>query len=406
MGSRDAGTPDGAQNCTNNPLKSLPERPGTLGSGGGVPTQHSDIIDKKHQKRPGTPGTPSANEGGAEKTKLRELAQWLRYSNDMNESRVRLIQPVPVGVPGVLSAIQKMSFSTPTMVQSSVPGVLGRSRNDINELTEGAGRSTGRSGAFHPPTEAEARCDELELASDRATDISLPSPPPIDELRARLALADADPERAGDYLYGKASAVPPTATPPVDGSPDSIPSPVPDDLVNRLAAVLARSTPWQRMIETETAMPYFQARAHATLAPLDPLARGLLVTAEEMRAAMPSKPPSQRQAQSPPDSARPDRGSITLGVVAARTAVLTVACTQCSRFGRYRVATLIDQHGAGCAIPELRRVLVSDCPKRGNAHGGCDVWFPELPALFRGANGANGEDMRPGLGLQDARLAI
>jgi hypothetical protein len=173
MGSRDAGTPDGAQNCTNNPLKSLPERPGTLGSGGGVPTQHSDIIDKKHQKRPGTPGTPSANEGGAEKTKLRELAQWLRYSNDMNESRVRLIQPVPVGVPGVLSAIQKMSFSTPTMVQSSVPGVLGRSRNDINELTEGAGRSTGRSGAFHPPTEAEARCDELELASDRATDISL-----------------------------------------------------------------------------------------------------------------------------------------------------------------------------------------------------------------------------------------
>jgi hypothetical protein len=64
-----------------------------------------------------------------------------------------------------------------------------------------------------------------------------------------------------------------------------------------------------------------------------------------------------------------------------------VACTQCSRSGRYRVATLIDQHGAGCVIPELRRVLVSDCPKLGQAHGGCDVWFPELPALVRGDDG-------------------
>ena len=76
--------------------------------------------------------------------------------------------------------------------------------------------------------------------------------------------------------------------------------------------------------------------------------------------------------------------------MAARTAVLVVACTQCSRSGRYRVATLIDQHGAGCVIPELRRVLVSDCPKLGQAHGGCDVWFPELPALFRGDDEGNG----------------
>ena len=107
-----------------------------------------------------------------------------------------------------------------------------------------------------------------------------------------------------------------------------------------------------------------------------------------------------RQEQSPPDTGRPDRGSITLGAVEARTAFLVVACTQCSRSGRYRVATLIDQHGAGCVIPELRRVLVNDCPKRGNAHGGCDVWFPELPALFRGDDGGSG-GMRPALGLQD-----
>ena len=218
-----------------------------------------------------------------------------------------------------------------------------------------------------------------------------PLPPSsIDALRVRLALAAADPERAGDYLRGEARIVPPAAQ-PVDDSPQPIPPPVPDDLVGRLAAALTRSTPWQRMIVPETAMPYFQARAHATLAPLDPLARGLLVTAEETRAAMPSKPASQRQAQSPPDRACPDRGSITLGVVAARTAVLAVACTRCSRSGRYRTATLIEQHGAGCVIPELRRVLVSDCPKRGNVHGGCDVWFPELPAFLRGDDRGKGE---------------
>ena len=209
-----------------------------------------------------------------------------------------------------------------------------------------------------------------------------PVPPPIDEFRARLVLAAADPTRAGDYLRGEASVVPPTA-PPADGSPDPTPLLVPDDLVNRLATVFARSTPWQRVIDPETAMPYLQARARATLAPLNPLARGLLVAAEEARAAVPSKPPSQRLAQSPPGGSLSDRGSIMLGAVAARSAVLVVACTQCSRSGRYRAATLIEQHGAGCTIPELRRVLANDCPQRGNAHGGCDVWFPELPALFR-----------------------
>jgi hypothetical protein len=209
-------------------------------------------------------------------------------------------------------------------------------------------------------------------------------PPPIDELRARLALAAADPERAGDYLRGDARIVPPAAASSAEDRSELTPLPVPEDLVNRLATVLARSTPWQRMIETETAMPYFQARAYATLAPLDPLARGLLVTAEEARATVPPKPPSRRLAKSPSETGRPGRDSITLGAVVARTAVLAVACTQCSRSGRSRISTLIEQHGAVCTIPELRRVLASDCQKRGNAHGGCDVWFPELPALFRG----------------------
>jgi hypothetical protein len=242
----------------------------------------------------------------------------------------------------------------------------------------------------------EYKADVLTLLTDQINEaevsvalpaLSSPAPLPIDEYRARLVLAAADPTRAADYLNGEASVVPPAAAPPVDDGPQPIPLPVPDNLVSRMAAVLARSTPWQRMIVPETATPYFQARAHATLAPLDPLARELLVTAEETRAAMPPKPPSRRQAHSPPDTGCPARGSIMLGDVAARTTVLVVACTQCSRSGRYRVATLIEQHGPGCVIPGLRRVLVSDCPKRGSAYGGCDAWFPELPGLFRGDDG-------------------
>jgi hypothetical protein len=225
-----------------------------------------------------------------------------------------------------------------------------------------------------------------------------PVPPPIDEFRARLTLAAADPTRAGDYLHGEASVVPPAAAPPVEDSPE--PTSVADNLVERLAAIFARSAPWQRVIDQQTAMAYLQARARATLAPLDPLARERLIAAEEARAGEQPKPPSRWLAQSPPNGSLSDRGSIVLGAVAARTAVLLVACTQCSRSGRYRAATLIEQHGAGCTIPELRHVLTSDCQKRGNVHGGCDVWFPELPALFRGDD-SKGRQMNAGTRFQD-----
>ena len=74
-----------------------------------------------------------------------------------------------------------------------------------------------------------------------------PALPPVDEYRARLALAAADPERAGDYLRGEASVVPPVAAPPAENIPE--PTPLPDDLVNRLAAGFIRPAPWQRMID-------------------------------------------------------------------------------------------------------------------------------------------------------------
>ena len=223
-----------------------------------------------------------------------------------------------------------------------------------------------------------------------------PVPPPISEFRARLWLAAADPTRAGEYLRGEATIVPPAAAPPVDDDLEATPLPGPNHLVNQLAAVFARPAPWQRVIDPETAMPYLQARARAILAGLDPLAGGVVVRAEEARAAAPPKPPSQWLAQSPPDTGHPGRGSITLADVAARTVILAVACTQCSRSGRSRISTLIGQHGAGCAIPDLRRVLVSGCPKRGNAHGGCDVWFPMLPGMFRDDGGETAEFLQLG----------
>ena len=77
-------------------------------------------------------------------------------------------------------------------------------------------------------------------------------------------------------------------------------------------------------------------------------------------------------------------GSITLGAVAERTAVLNVACTRCERAGRYNLDTLIARHGADFGIPELLRLLAADCPKRKSisAYDLCGVHCPDLPALF------------------------
>jgi hypothetical protein len=256
----------------------------------------------------------------------------------------------------------------------------------LRRLTELGVSAAADCGALRLRPASKIPTDLLSELRDHKTDVL-----GLLEAEVSVALPALFPPVPGDYLRGEATIVPPVAAPPVDGGPKPTPPPVPDDLINRLAAVFARPAPWQRVIDPETAMPYLQARARATLAPLNPLARGLLVATEEARAAAPPNPPSQRKAQSPPGTGHPGRGSITLGAVAAKTAVLAVACTQCSRSGRSRISTLIEQRGAGCAIPELQRVLASDCPKRGSAHGGCDVWFPELPALFRDDDGGTAE---------------
>ena len=49
------------------------------------------------------------------------------------------------------------------------------------------------------------------------------------------------------------------------------------------------------------------------------------------------------------------RGSITLGAVAAHTAVVTVGCSRCDRAARYRLDRLIARHGPACGIPDVLR---------------------------------------------------
>jgi hypothetical protein len=77
-------------------------------------------------------------------------------------------------------------------------------------------------------------------------------------------------------------------------------------------------------------------------------------------------------------------GSITLGDVAERTAVLNVACSRCERAGRYRLDSLITQHGADFGVPLLLRDLSANCPKRQSitVYALCGIHCPDLPALF------------------------
>ena len=60
----------------------------------------------------------------------------------------------------------------------------------------------------------------------------------------------------------------------------------PTGQVERLARALARPRVGQRISDPEKAMTYFRGEARRRLAPLDPLARGLLVSAEEAEARL------------------------------------------------------------------------------------------------------------------------
>jgi len=76
------------------------------------------------------------------------------------------------------------------------------------------------------------------------------------------------------------------------------------------------------------------------------------------------------------------RGSVTLGDLVDRIAMLEVACSRCQRRGRLRVDLLIERHG-DAELPELRLPLAGDCPKAAvvSISDQCDIYFPGLGAL-------------------------
>jgi hypothetical protein len=84
----------------------------------------------------------------------------------------------------------------------------------------------------------------------------------------------------------------PTDHEPV-GASGSVPLPTSGELIERLAAVLANPRPWQRVTNPEKALVYFKGQAHRLLGPLDPIARGQFVAAEEAKMAPTSCPRGQ-----------------------------------------------------------------------------------------------------------------
>ena len=72
-------------------------------------------------------------------------------------------------------------------------------------------------------------------------------------------------------------------------------------------------------------------------------------------------------------------GSVTLGDLLDRIAMLEVACSRCERRGRLQVDRLIERHG-DMELPELGRVLARDCRKAAavSISDRCDVFFPKL----------------------------
>ena len=77
-------------------------------------------------------------------------------------------------------------------------------------------------------------------------------------------------------------------------------------------------------------------------------------------------------------------GVITLGELAERSPVLSVACRRCGRNGRLHVAKLIAQHGAAMGLPQLKHILAADCPRLNSwsIYDRCGANYPELPRLF------------------------
>jgi hypothetical protein len=70
-------------------------------------------------------------------------------------------------------------------------------------------------------------------------------------------------------------------------------------------------------------------------------------------------------------------GAILLGDLVGGIDRLEVRCRYCDRYGRLRLAKLIEEHGADMPGPELAVLLEKDCSKADAPWGErCWVYFP------------------------------
>jgi hypothetical protein len=83
-------------------------------------------------------------------------------------------------------------------------------------------------------------------------------------------------------------------------------------------------------------------------------------------------------------------GAITFGDLVGRIDVLRVACSKCERVGQYRVARLIERHGADMGLPDWKDEITADCPLRATPTATwnlCGAHFPDLSAALYGSEG-------------------
>jgi hypothetical protein len=67
-------------------------------------------------------------------------------------------------------------------------------------------------------------------------------------------------------------------------------------------------------------------------------------------------------------------GSLSLGEIARRRAMLRLACLACGRRGQYRVDRLLKRFPPSIALPDLRHEL-AQCPRRGSMSEPCQVGY-------------------------------
>jgi hypothetical protein len=56
--------------------------------------------------------------------------------------------------------------------------------------------------------------------------------------------------------------------------------------------------------------------------------------------------------------------SLALGDLGGSVRLLEVRCSRCDRYGRERVASLVERYGRDARLLDLRHQLASDCPRR------------------------------------------